>query len=358
MFDHRHPFFELRLNGRSLQLTSLKYLLSVELKESQSDLDALTVQLAVPERAGEVLALAEPGSTFEVILGYGNVPIRSVFGDIIEISHSRSTSAPWVMSLQGVDCLHRLKDKQCATPWTGTHSQIVANIAAEVGLPAEVQDVPTTGGIAVQMEEDYATFLSRLAKVNNYFIRIEKASPLDSQPTLRFGRRSLFSANKPLTLTWGREIEKVDLKYSLEGMVSEVAVQGRNYAKDEDFSGKVGTSALRRISGGDTGPEMAARAFGATSFTVDNSPEAEQNDASSRATAELQERAEKFLTGSIDCIGLPEARSGAELIILGAAWPFSGKFLIEETTHSFDPGSGYHTSISFYSDSLPPRVGL
>ena len=357
MFDNRHPFMELRLNGRSLQANALKYLLSVELKESQTDLDAVTIQLAVPEKPWEVLSLAEPGSTFEVLLGYNNVPMRSVFGDIIEISHSRSTSAPWTMSLQGVDCLHRLKDKQRATPWEGTHSKIVQDIAADVGLPAEVQEVSTTGGFAVQLEEDYATFLSRLAKTNNYFVRIEKMGPTDAQPTLRFGRRSLLSFSKAVTLTWGREIEKVDLKYSLEGMVGEVVVQGRNYEKDDNFSGKADTGELRRISGGDTGPEMATRAFGARSFTVDNSTEQVEGDAKERATAELQERAEKFLTGSIDCIGLPEARSGAELLVLGASWPFSGKFLIEETTHSFDPGSGYHTSITFYSDSLPPRTG-
>lgn len=358
MLDDRKPFMELKLNGRSLQTSSLRYLLSLELKESQSDLDAVTIQLAVPERPAEVLSLAEPGSSFEVILGYGSAPIRSVFGDIIEVSHSRATSAPWVVNLQGVDCLHRLKDRQCSTPWTGTHSDIVKKIAGAVGIPADVQEVPTSESVAVQLEEDYATFLSRLAKTNNYFVRIEKLNPMDAQPTLRFGRRSLFSANAPVRLTWGREIEKIDLKYSLEGMVGEVVVQGHDYSKDEPHVGRVDTSALRRISGGETGPELAARAFKEKSFTLDNSPENNDNDAQSRATAELQERAEKFLTGSIDCIGLPEARSGAELIVVGASWPFSGKFLIEETTHSFDPGSGYHTSISFYSDSLPPRMGV
>lgn len=357
MFDLREPYFELRLNGRSLQGSSLRHLLRVELKESQTDLDAVTIQLAVPENPREVLALAEPGSSFEVLLGYGRTPLRSVYGDIIEVSHSRATSAPWTMTLQGVDCLHRLKDRQAAQAWTGTHSDIVKQIAGECGFDEEVEAVSTTGGVAVQLEEDYATFLSRLAKVNNYFVRIEKAKAGDARPTLRFGRRSLSLLDTPLTLTWGKELEKVDVKYSLEGVVSQVVVKGRNYAQDKDFDGQASIGDLRRISGGETGAELAQRAFGATTYTVDNSPDAQTTDAKAKATAELQDRAEKFLTGSADCVGMPQARSGAKLVIQGASWPLSGEFLIEETTHSFDPGGGYRTSLTFYSDSLPPRTG-
>ena len=60
------------------------------------------------------------------------------------------------------------------------------------------------------------------------------------------------------------------------------------------------------------------------------------------------------LLGTVKCVGTPEATSGANLTIVDAGWPLSGIFIIKETTHSFDPGSGYTTSITYGSDSLPP----
>lgn len=358
MNDPRHPFLEFWLNGRALGLLAMRHLLSVEVRESQTDLDTVTASFAIPEGPLKFLDMAYPGSTFEVRMGYNGIPLRTVFGDIVEINHQRSSSAPWVMNLTGLDCLHRLKDKQGAAAQEGTHSEIVRAIAAECGFIPEVEEVGTTGGTSIRLEEDYATYLARLARTNNYFVRIEKARPTDPKPTLRFGRRSMPALNLPIVAVWGLNVESVDLRLSLEKIVSQVEVRGRDYTQDMRLDGRATPAVLRRISGGETGAEMVTRAFGERSFTVDNSPDPQMTDAQTHAESEMRDRAERFLTGSVGCVGMPEARSGSKVHIVGAGWPLSGEFMIEETTHSFDPGSGYKTTIQFYSDSLPPLIGF
>lgn len=358
MLDPRNPFLDLWINGRSMQAGLLRHLISVEVTESVSELDSVSIQLAVPELPFEVLSLAQPGSRFEVFLGYNAIPIRSISGDIVEITHEHSTTGARTLTLTGLDSLHRLQNHQAASALTGTHSAIVRAIASECGFIPDVQEVNATEGGALRLEEDYATFLMRLARANNYFVRIEKNGPHDPKPTLRFGRRSLPALHLPVVLVWGLNTEKVNVHYSLKDLVGEVVVRGRDYTQDVSLDGRANSAHLRRISGGETGVELSTRAFGSTRHTVDNSPDSQSTGVQDRAVAELQQRAEHFLSGDADCLGMPEARSGAEVFIEGAGWPLSGRFLIEKTTHSFDASSGYHTTIHFYSDSLPPRIGF
>ena len=48
MNDPRHPFLEFWLNGRALGLLAMRHLLSVEVRESQTDLDSVTASFALP----------------------------------------------------------------------------------------------------------------------------------------------------------------------------------------------------------------------------------------------------------------------------------------------------------------------
>ena len=80
------PVFELELDGRSLQGGTLRNLLSMELKESVDQLDALTVRLNVPERAEQVLKFTRPG----VVSRYSRRILRST--ELLDSVSSRSMS--------------------------------------------------------------------------------------------------------------------------------------------------------------------------------------------------------------------------------------------------------------------------
>lgn len=341
------PIFELELDGMSLHGGSLRHLLSVELKESMDQLDSLTVRISVPERAVEGLRFTRPGAPFVVRLGYSRAAMREVHGDILDVSHARSASG-WEITLAGVDTLHRLKKKKLTRVWEGNHVQVINEIAGLCHLQPLLQGVSATGSVRMQLNEDVATVLSRIAKENNYFVRIEKGN------ILRFGRRGLAYEPTPLHLRWGDDILDVSLSYSLNDVVTEVTTCGQDYVNDEWVESTSTPADLRKISGGLTAPELMKMAFGDVPLLLDNAPQSQTSQVQERSQGEMQERAEKFLTGSCKCIGLPDATSGASLTLTGAGWPLSSTYIVKETTHSFDPGSGYTTAITFGSDSLPP----
>ncbi len=341
------PVFELELDGRSLHGGSLRNLLSMELKESMDQLDALTVRINVPERVVEGLKFTRPGAGFKVRLGHSGAAMREVVGDILDVSHSRSASG-WEITLAGVDRLHRLKKKQLTEVWEGNHRQVITAIAGACGLTPMVEEVSATGSVRMQLNEDAATVLSRIAKENNYFVRIEQGN------ILRCGRHGLPYLSEGVTLRWGQDILDVQLSYSLNDVVTEVTSRGQDYTQDSWVEGRGTAADVRRISGGLTAPDMVLMAFGPVTRFLDNAGQSQVSQAQERAQSEMRESAEKFLNGTVKCVGTPEATSGANLTIVDAGWPLSGIFIIKETTHSFDPGSGYTTSITYGSDSLPP----
>lgn len=343
------PSFEITLGGKSLTGSSLKYLLSAELKESLNAIDSLTVKLVVPEDPSEVIDLASPGTEFVVKLGQGDSQ-REVYGSIVEISHARSTGTPWVVTLQGLDKFHELKKKRARKVRKGSDDAVIKEIATECGLKAEVESVDPTGDYSLQLNEDYGSYLIRIATENDYLVRVEGGD------TLRFARRTTAYQSDSVTLTWGEDIESISLRYSLNDVVTGVKVKGHDYAKDEWVEGEAKATDLQCISGGDTGADLAKDEYGDLIHEIDNSKMNSTSKAKALAKAELQKKANSFLTGSVQCTGIPDAVSGAKLTIEGAGWPLSGDFVIKETTHTLEPGSGYRTTISFYSDSLPPET--
>ena len=94
MDDLGAPTFELLLDKTTYSINLLKHLISLEFVESLDELDALTVQFAVPERSSEVMNLARHGVRFEARLGYGDAKIRQIEGDIVEVSYSRTDQTP------------------------------------------------------------------------------------------------------------------------------------------------------------------------------------------------------------------------------------------------------------------------
>ena len=340
------PVFELELDGRRLQGGTLRNLLSMELKESVDQLDALTVRINVAERPEDALKFTRPGAEFIVRLGHSGAVMREIVGDILDVSHSRSASG-WEITLAGVDRLHRLKKTQITRVWEGNHVQVITGIAQACGITPLLQGVSSTGSVRMQLNEDAATVLARIAKENNYFVRVEQGN------ILRFGRQGL-PYLEGVTLRWGEDILDVQLSYSLNDVVTEVTSRGQDYMQDSWVEGRGTAADVRRISGGLTAPDMARMAFGEVTMFLDNSGQAQVSQAQERAQGEMRERAERFLNGTVKCVGTPDATSGANLTIVDAGWPLSGSFIIKETTHTFDPGSGYTTSITFGSDSLPP----
>ena len=234
------PNFEIALDGSTLGSRTLKHLLRAELRESLHEMDAFTLSLVVPQDPTEVTTLAKPGSSFSVKLKHGDSE-REIKGSIVEVSHARSVSAPWVVTYIGLDKMHELTRKRAKKVRKGSDATVVKEIAGECGVSAEVEDVSATGDYSLQLNEDYASFLLRVAEQNDYIVRIEDDS------TLRFSRRMSAYQNNPVTVRWGEHVESVELRASVRELVTGVKVRGYNPAKGEWVSGSASNSDLAAV---------------------------------------------------------------------------------------------------------------
>lgn len=340
------PSFEITLDGQPLSEAARRCLLNAELHESLDAIDMLSLELMVPEDPSEVLNLAKPGSTFRVRLGRGS-SFRDVYGRIVEVSFSREPASPWKITYQGLDRLHELGKRRARKVRKGSDATVVKEIASECGLSPEVEDVSATGDYNLQLNEDYASFLLRVAKDNAYLVRVEEDS------TLRFARRTTAYQSASVSLRWGENIERINLRASLAGVWTEVKVKGYDPVKGEWVSGSASASDLANFSSGQTAIDLAQDAYGDLVFEHDNARATTTSRANAVAAAMLQQMANSFVQGSIDCVGTPEACSGARLSIQDAGDPLSGDFVIGETVHRYSPDDGYRTTIHFFSDSLP-----
>ncbi len=343
MIGRGPPVFELSLGGRSLSASALRHLVSAEITESTDELDSLSAQIVIPGAGGEVLELARPGAPFEVRLGYGDETVREIEGFIVDVAHTRSTSSPWSVSLRGVDELYRLKQSGTSRIWKGSHADIARAIARRYGLKPRVEEVD---GETYELQEDAddATLLRQLAVANNYYVRIVNR-------TLYFRRRST-EDQTTVTLTWGRDIEDLNLTWSIEGIPTEVLVEVRDPTQDETIRGRATARDLRGISGGTSGIARVQQAFGRVRKVISNGKETTPSRAKARARAELQRAAERYAKGSVTCPGRPEAKSGGLLRLEGLG-PLAGTYYIHQTRHALEGGGGYRTTIEFGSDSEP-----
>jgi len=313
--------------------------------EALDALDMLVVDLEVSHQldSSELLAKLKPGVEFSLDLMEDGTAVHSAVGDVVEVRHSRRPGTHRV-TVVGLDKLHRLNHKQAqAEVWEVAHDDIASEIADRNSLTPVVEGVDGTAELELQNNESDGLFLRRLAKQNNYYLRV-----LDGE--LHFGRKEGSGAAVEVDMV--ADVLEISQRASLVGIITEVTVHGSNYVQDETFTGTASSSDLKNIGGGETGVSLAETLFGTRELILNQSGYVDTSTATARAKAELQARAEDFVRGTVIVNGNPNAVSGKNVTITGAGWPLDGTFLIRETSHVYDR-SGYRTRIGFQSDSLP-----
>ncbi len=324
----------------------MRYVERIEYSEAIDRLDAVVFELRIGRNtdAEDLVTSVQAGKPFTVELIEDDAVVTEGAGDLIEVTHHRRQNGSYVMRVVGLDALHRLRGNQPAQVWEVGHADIVSEIASRHSLTAVADGVDTTAGFALQGDTGDAVFLRNLAREHNYYVRLLGTD-------LHFARRE--AAGTDVVCEWGTEIIDLTFRTSIDKMATKVIVHGYDFVTDELIEGEAAVADLKKISGGDTGPDVWQAAFGANEIILNQSGYSAATNATGRAKAELQQRAERFVTGRLLVPGKPAAVSGAKLTINGAGWPFSGDFLINETRHVLDPAVGYRTFVGFLSDSLP-----
>lgn len=317
----------------------------IEYAEAIDRLDALVLELELHRQhdPGPVVKLVQPGAPFTVQLYDGTTLAGEGTGDVVEITHERTRRGHRVTAL-GLGTLHRLRGSQPAKVWDVSHTDIVSQIAQRHGLKAVSDGISTTPGYELQGDEGDALFLHKLAREHNYHVRVVGKE-------LHFKRNQ--ATGTAVECTWGDDIVELRLRSSLAGLATKVTVLGWDPEQDAVVTGEASPTDLKKISGGEAGASVANAKFGASAVTLNQAGYVAASNAKERATAELQERAERYVQGRAVLFGTPKARAGLPLKIVGAGWPFAATFLAREVRHVLEADAGYRTLIDFVSDSLP-----
>ena len=358
--DYFVPAFVVTVGGddlvRDLFLTVAS--VSVDLKEKAAGRFTITVTNAFSwedrefvagdrEERIELLDLFKFGAAVEVKLGYGE-PARlesAIEGTISELSTSFSSGGAPALDISGYDALFSLTiGKVTDYLEDAPDSDYVARIADRHGLTFDGPDTTPAKPRIEQNEETDLAFLEKLAERNSatFYVRGR---------TLYFGPRHQ-DEEAEIALPWGGGLTAFSPEINLANQIAAVEVVGTSATTGEQIVGRAEQGSEEgREAGDESGPERLAAALSAAPVLRVRSGVHTQDEADARALAILRERAQKFLTGSADCIGLPELRPDMNVAFEGLGKGFSKTYWISGAVHDFS-GSGFKTSLTVEEPSI------
>lgn len=91
--------------------------------------------------------------------------------------------------------------------------------------------------------------------------------------------------------------------------------------------------------------------YGTVEKTITDQPVFSQQQADALAQSLFNKLSVGLVTGTAECIGLPEIRAGTCVLLQGLGKKFSQKYFVDRTTHTIDE-SGYKTSITLRGDVI------
>lgn len=297
----------------------------------------------------DLLAELTFGTSVEIMMGYGDAKSTPLMmkGMITEIGTNFPDGDTPELSISGYDHGFPLTVGKSSRTWSKKRDSFaVKEIAGFHNLNSVIEETKTEHALIQQDQETDWEFLKKLADNNTYEILVDERS------TLRFGpQRKKDSA--VATLTYGEGLLSFKPEANLAGQVARVEVYGWDLQNKKEFLGVA-------IAGQEVGKDGKPASQSMKNLIRDPSklptlrlrqPVRSQAEANEKAAKALHEKADKFLTGDGECIGLPDLRPdrNVELAKLGPL--FSKTYYIQQTTHKID-SSGYRTRFKVKETAL------
>ena len=353
--DYFAPAFVVTVAGRDLvrDLFLTVSAVSVDLKEKTAGRFLITIANAFnwehrefvageTEDRVDLLDLFAFGSEVEIKLGYGE-PARLdsvLLGTVTELNTTFGAGGTPELQIAGYDGLYPLTVGKATRAWEDVpDSDAVAEIASIHGLDTDIVETTPSKPRIDQNEETDLAFLEKLAERNGAIFYV-------TGKTLRFGPRRNDAA-AAIVLPWGGGLTTFSPEANLAKQITAVEVVGTSATTGEQI---VGTARRGDEGGRDGGAESGADRVSRAVTTGDRvlrirAAVHTQDEADARARAVLEERAQDFVTGSADCVGLPELRPDINVAFEGLGRGFSKTYWVSGAVHDVS-GSGFKTTIT------------
>jgi phage protein D len=280
------------------------------------------------------------GKKLTVKLGYEETELEQVGeGQIVRRECEFPMSGPAVLTLIALGKKFNMKK--------GAHSKahldkkdsdIVSEIAGELGLTADVDDSSVQQPYVLQLAKDHLSFVRERANRLGFQFMIDRANT-----KLSFKKPDT-SVEAAATLTWGKDLLEFRPRLSTDAQVSKVTVRGWDPAQKQMVSASATpTDVVYNFGGQKTGAARAEESYGSRETLHVDRPVSKADDATAMAKAIINSAAARYVEGEGSCQGNPKIYPGAVLEVAGTGNRFDGKYSVNSTLHYYEPRAGYTT---------------
>lgn len=297
---------------------------------------------------GGGMAALRLGATVVVRMGYRDVGTMEtmIHGLVSEVTTSFPSGGLPQVTVAGFDLSYPMTKRQDSFNWDRKKdSEIVVDVAEDYGLDVDPVDTQVTHPKVEQHAETDARFLRKLAERNGYVLYVEP------ERTLRFAPPRL-DEDEIVTLEWGKGLLSFAPEVNLAEQVSEVEVRGWDPRGKQEIVGKATAADVRgkKETGALSGADLA-RLLARESRVSVRRPVHSSQEATRLAQGILEGRAERFVTGAGETIGIPTLRIDRNVRILGVGRDYERAYYVEQTTHAIT-SAGYRTTFKVRDTAL------
>jgi phage protein D len=283
--------------------------------------------------------LIKEGVKLEVTLGYDTAVISLIKGEVTALEPEFNQDEAPTLNVQGYDLLHRFRRGRKTKSYLQLKdSEIVRQIASNLGLTAEVDDTEVTHEYLLQNNLTDIDFLLERARRIRYELVIEDG-------TLHF-RKTANDKSKVVSLEYGFTLRSFYPRLSTASQVSEVLVQGWDVKTKKAITGRARSGdEVSKMGGRQLGASITESAFFAAKNIIIDQPIFSEGEANQIAKGKFNEMALEFITGEGTAIGNGDIQAGGVIELTKLGQRFSGLYYVTSATHTID-STGYTTKFT------------
>ena len=372
------PAFEIKIDGISLNHGVLRDVTEISYHDDVAEIDNFQItvnnwddakrrckyigsetaaDLTNSDEASQLYKLFEPcNKTVTLSFGYAGNLSQIVTANFTTMEPNFPNAGPPLLTVRGLNVLHRLRTKKFSGGWTGKKpSEIAENFnslrdgnAPRLKSPWRIvtddaaKANETTIDYIAQTDQYDVDFLLNLARTFGYALEvINDSQQLRFGPPTKTGDSSNTAKFVNYTLAWGSSLTEFKPSLSTANQWKSVTVRGWDRAAQKPIKETVDLDDPQIKKLNTDLHEMVQQCDPREQQVVDQ-PVFTRAEAKDRARAMLRNRHAEIVTAKGKTVGLPGLRAGTLIDIENIGARLSGSYYVKKTTHTINT-QGYIT---------------
>lgn len=276
----------------------------------------------------------------KVRMGYGDNLKTMFIGLITSVKISFPSGGMPQLEVTAYDLSHPMTKSKKSPP--GADSKKISEFASRLAplydlTPMVVDTIIPEVNPQQDNESDFDFLKKRAEEYGLEFFVFER---------FLFFRKPAYQESAVIELEWGKTLMSFSSEVDIADQVEEVEVRGWDLKTKKKIVGKAKAGdEIGRDPGRKSGGEMVKGISKEKTVERVRRPLYTQQKADNLAKSVLTRIAEGLVTGSGECLGLPELLAGKNIRLEGLGKKFSRTYYIEKTNHNIS-SSGYRTTFN------------